>query len=76
MSLASVWTRAASSTSCVAYSDRSRPVRAGSFVVIAAYVGFEAVRVVFRVFESIVDAVNLEANTETVGTILDVFCNG
>ena len=39
-------------------------------------VGFEPVRVVFRVFESVVDAVNLEPDTETIEALVDAFGNG
>jgi len=39
-------------------------------------IGFEIVRVVFRVLESVVNAVNLIPNAETVGTIPGMFCNG
>ena len=39
-------------------------------------VGFEPVRVVVRVFESVVDAINLEPDTETIEALVDAFGNG
>src|SRR3954468_1406255 len=39
-------------------------------------VGLEPVRIVIRVFESVVDAINLEPGTETIETLVDAFGNG
>jgi hypothetical protein len=39
-------------------------------------IGLEPVRVVVRVFESVVDAINLEPGTETLEALVDALGNG
>jgi hypothetical protein len=39
-------------------------------------IGLEPVRIVVRVFESIVDAINLEPGTETLEALVGTFGNG